>query len=218
MRDAFAVLFFVSIGMLLDPGGSSRKPALVLAALGVRAPRQAAGGGAHAAGDALPAADDADGGGARSARSASSRSSSPRLRRDLGIIPASAINIVVAVSIISITMNPVTSRLVDRLERWIAAADAGCGGRCCPVTRTSARPGPPRRWIRRDRAVVIGHGPTGRTVTRLLRENGISPTVVELNMDTVRTMRQEGCRLLYGDAPLHSADAHLGGPAPRPAR
>ena len=51
-----------------------------------------------------------------------------------------------------------------------------------------------------SRAIVIGYGPTGRTVTRLLRENGISPTVVELNIDTVRELRQQGISAVYGDA------------------
>ena len=50
------------------------------------------------------------------------------------------------------------------------------------------------------RAVVIGHGPTGRTVVRLLRDNGIDPTVVELNMDTVRALRPDGIDAVYGDA------------------
>jgi CPA2 family monovalent cation:H+ antiporter-2 len=50
------------------------------------------------------------------------------------------------------------------------------------------------------RAIVIGYGPTGRTVTRLLRENGIAPTIVELNIDTVRSLRQDGISAVYGDA------------------
>jgi CPA2 family monovalent cation:H+ antiporter-2 len=50
------------------------------------------------------------------------------------------------------------------------------------------------------RAVVIGSGPTGRTVVRLLKENRIEPTVIELNMDTVRALRQEGVNAVYGDA------------------
>jgi CPA2 family monovalent cation:H+ antiporter-2 len=37
-------------------------------------------------------------------------------------------------------------------------------------------------------------------VSRLLRENQIQPTVIELNMDTVRTLRQEGVSAVYGDA------------------
>ena len=49
-------------------------------------------------------------------------------------------------------------------------------------------------------AIVVGFGPTGRTVTRLLQENRIAPTVIELNIDTVRTLRQEGISAVYGDA------------------
>ena len=48
--------------------------------------------------------------------------------------------------------------------------------------------------------MVIGSGPTGRTLTRLLRDNGILPTVVELNIDTVRRLREEGVAAVYGDA------------------
>ena len=50
------------------------------------------------------------------------------------------------------------------------------------------------------RAVVIGYGPTGRTVVRLLRENQIAPTVVELNMESVSALQQEGLGAVYGDA------------------
>ena len=50
------------------------------------------------------------------------------------------------------------------------------------------------------RAVVVGYGPVGQTVTRLLRDNGIEPTVIELNRDTVRRLREEGITAVYGDA------------------
>ena len=47
---------------------------------------------------------------------------------------------------------------------------------------------------------MIGFGPTGRTVVRLLRDNGIAPTVIDLNMDAVRALRQDGIDAIYGDA------------------
>jgi CPA2 family monovalent cation:H+ antiporter-2 len=50
------------------------------------------------------------------------------------------------------------------------------------------------------RAVLIGFGPTGKTVARLLKESGIDPTVVELNIETVRAVREAGCDAVYGDA------------------
>ena len=52
----------------------------------------------------------------------------------------------------------------------------------------------------RHRAIVVGYGPTGRTLTRLLRDNGIDATIIELNIDTVRRLRDEGIGAVYGDA------------------
>jgi CPA2 family monovalent cation:H+ antiporter-2 len=40
-------------------------------------------------------------------------------------------------------------------------------------------------------------------VTRLLRDNSIEATVVELNMETVRDLRQRGVAAVYGDARQH---------------
>ena len=52
----------------------------------------------------------------------------------------------------------------------------------------------------RYRAVVVGYGPVGRTVCRLLRENGVEPTVIEMNLGTVEKLRVEGVAAVYGDA------------------
>jgi CPA2 family monovalent cation:H+ antiporter-2 len=46
----------------------------------------------------------------------------------------------------------------------------------------------------------VGYGPVGRTLTRLLRENEIEPTVVEMNLETVQQLRGEGMPAVYGDA------------------
>ena len=105
------------------------------------------------------------------------------LGRDLGIVPAEAVDIVVATAIISITLNPLAFRTIEPIDRWLARQrpargrghDEAAGGRRVLD-----------RSIPMSRAIVVGYGPTGRTVTRLLRENGISPTVVDLNMDVVR--------------------------------
>ena len=41
--------------------------------------------------------------------------------------------------------------------------------------------------------IVIGYGPVGRTLTRLLRENKLNPTVIDLNYDSVQS--SEGGRV-----------------------
>jgi CPA2 family monovalent cation:H+ antiporter-2 len=47
---------------------------------------------------------------------------------------------------------------------------------------------------------VVGYGPVGRTLSRLLRENGFEPVVVEMNADTVRQLVASGTEAVYGDA------------------
>jgi CPA2 family monovalent cation:H+ antiporter-2 len=114
--------------------------------------------------------------------------------RTLGVVPPEALDVVVVTAIISITLNPLAFKSIEPLTRRLGrlrmfrgepdASDLGAS--------SSLDPG--------GRAIVIGHGPTGRTVTRLLRENGISPTVVELNIDVVRQLREQGVSAVYGDA------------------
>ncbi len=204
MRDAFAVLFFVSVGMLLDPGALMQSPLLVLGALGVvlvgkplvallfvwlmRYPF----GAALTSGIAL-------------AQIGEFSFILASVGRSLGVLPAEATNVLVATAITSIVLNPVAYRTIKPIERWIAARPrlrdllnrlpppaAADGDVDTPrVDRTSTK-------VRR--AVVIGYGPTGRTVVRLLRDNGIVPTVVELNMDAIRVLKQEGVDAVYGDA------------------
>jgi CPA2 family monovalent cation:H+ antiporter-2 len=48
--------------------------------------------------------------------------------------------------------------------------------------------------------VVVGYGPIGQTVSRLLLDGGIEPVIVETNLETVHRARREGRRVIYGDA------------------
>jgi CPA2 family monovalent cation:H+ antiporter-2 len=201
MRDAFAVLFFVSVGMLLDPVALLESPVLVIGALAVvivgkplvalvlvwamRYPFRTALTVAIAL-----------------AQIGEFSFILATIGRDLGILTASATNALVATSIVSIVLNPVAYRTIRPIERWI-------GERPRLWTLLNRAPSIPsdldaarteRTTDPIHRAVVIGFGPTGRTVVRLLRDNGIAPTVIELNMDAVRALRQEGIDAIYGDA------------------
>jgi CPA2 family monovalent cation:H+ antiporter-2 len=59
------------------------------------------------------------------------------------------------------------------------------------------------------RVVVIGYGPVGQTLSRILRDNNIQVIVVETNLTTVQALRAQGQLAVYGDATnrqiLHSA-------------
>ena len=200
MRDAFAVLFFVSVGMLLDPAYLTESPGLIAATLAVVLvgkpgvaliivrllgyPFRVA----LAVAIAL----------AQIGEFSFILSS---VGRDLGILTSAAANTLVPVSIVSIVLNPLLYRAVAPIEGWVSAR-----GRLSkllnPALVDDAAIAPARAASvpARHRAVVVGYGPSGRTVTRLLRENGIAPTVIELNMDTVRALRQDEVSAIYGDA------------------
>jgi CPA2 family monovalent cation:H+ antiporter-2 len=117
------------------------------------------------------------------------------LARDLGLVPRQAMDAVVAVAIASITLNPLTFKAIDPIDRWRAgrrAQRAGFGEDGDVRTSSSLDP--------EGRALVVGYGPTGRTVSRLLRENAILPTIVDLNLDAVHEVRNAGGSAIYGDA------------------
>jgi CPA2 family monovalent cation:H+ antiporter-2 len=199
MRDAFAVLFFVSVGMLLDPGYLTESPGLIAATLAVVLVGKPVValiivrllGYPFRVALAIAIA---------LAQIGEFSFILSSVGRDLGILTSAAANTLVPVSIVSIVLNPLLYRAVAPLERWVSAR-----GRLSkllnPALVDDAAIAPaPASVPARHRAVVVGYGPSGRTVTRLLRENGIAPTVIELNMDTVRALRQDGVSAIYGDA------------------
>jgi len=201
MRDAFAVLFFVSVGMLLDPGSLVEAPGLVIGAVAVvllgkplvallivwamRYPFKVALTVAIAL-----------------AQIGEFSFILSTIGRELGILTAAATNTLVATSIISIVLNPLLYRAIEPAERWIASRPrlSELLNRAAPTSIDVAASRTVRTAAPSHRAVVVGYGPTGRTVIRLLRENGIEPTVVELNMEAVRELGQGGVEAIYGDA------------------
>ena len=52
--------------------------------------------------------------------------------------------------------------------------------------------------------MIIGYGPVGRTVARLLREQGIESSIVEMNLETAQQLREAGLEAFYGDATLQT--------------
>jgi CPA2 family monovalent cation:H+ antiporter-2 len=122
------------------------------------------------------------------------------LGQELGILSRDAGSALVAASIGSISLNPLLLRLVPRLDALLPqrALDDAPG----TALRESQAPPPVGRLSDPDRhrAVVVGYGPVGKTLCRLLAESGIEPVVIELNIETVRNLRASGTQAVYGDA------------------
>ena len=190
MRDAFAVLFFVSVGMLLDPAHLLREPGVILVTLViiVLGKPLAALLIVKLVGYPLEV-------GLKVAVALAQIGEFSfivaTLANGLGLLTLDATNTLIAAAIVSITINPLLFAAIGPFERWRAAR--GRTARAVPPPTTP-------RAAREARAVIVGYGPTGRALARLLRENNITPTIIEMNIDTVHALHVEGVDAIYGDA------------------
>lgn len=184
MRDAFAVLFFVSVGMLFDPRSLVESPLpvlLVLLAVVMVKPLVAMltvrllG---EPMDSALPI-------GAAFSQIGEFSFILGTVSLGLGLIDATGWNALVAASIISIALNPY-------VYRWARRRAAVRGG---------AFPLPDKEPVGIDpeHCILVGYGPVGRIVHQLLSERGWSITVIDLNLNTVRALKAEGMEAIYGD-------------------
>lgn len=184
MRDAFAVLFFVSVGMLFDPRSLLQAPqyvAVVLAVVLVGKPL-AAMATARLLGVPLATAVPV---GAALSQVGEFSFILGSAARGLGLLSTAGWNALVGASIISIALNPSIYRWARRLS--------SSAPRLLP-----ARPGN-RPRVDPNHCILVGYGPVGRIVHRLLTERGTSVTVIDLNLDTVRKMKAAGLTAIYGD-------------------
>ena len=191
MRDAFAVMFFLSIGLLFDPAAALSHPSLLLITLAIvliAKPLAAIGiigllgyGPKVAAGVALALTQI----GEFSFLLAT-------LGRQVGALPEDAFHPLVATAIVSILINPLLYRTAGPLSARLRPFIHDRVGRDRQPATTQDNPGP--------RAVVAGYGPTGQMVFRILQGYDIEPTVIEMNIETYRRLRDEGIPAVYGDA------------------
>ncbi|QEL20834.1 cation:proton antiporter [Limnoglobus roseus] len=199
MRDAFAVLFFVSAGMLFNPALIVQSPLLVLSALAVVLVGTPLVTLAVVLLRGYPVAT-AVGLALSLTQIGEFSFILAAMGKELKLLPDEATQTIVAVALVTISLNPLIYRLADsitawagrkpHLWRWLAAGP-----------KQDLPDGPkPSAVDPEHRAVVVGYGPVGRTVSRLLRENEIEPTVIEMNIETVRTLRSQNVPAVYGDA------------------
>lgn len=184
MRDAFAVLFFVSVGMLFDPRSLIQAPlviGVVLAVVVIGKPL-AALLTVRALGTPLAIAVPV---GAAFSQVGEFSFILGTVARELGLINERGWNALVAASIISIALNPSVYRWARRLSSKTPNLMSGSAG--------------PQGEIDPERCILIGYGPVGQIVHRLLLDRGAHVAVVDLNLDTVRRLQAEGHKALYAD-------------------
>ncbi|WZO99933.1 cation:proton antiporter [Isosphaeraceae bacterium EP7] len=204
MRDAFAVLFFVSVGIMFRPAYILEAPGTVAVTLAIVLLAKPAIAAAfmllmrYPLSVAVPVA-------LATAQIGEFSFILASAAQGLGVLGESVESLLVVCSIASISVNPPLYRNAGRIERFLGRHITLPGPRDTPthVDETNSRTD--RRRTRRGhrprhRAVIVGHGPVGRTLLRLLSANRFDPVVIELNHLTVRRLNSEGTSAIYGDA------------------
>lgn len=212
LRDAFAVLFFVSVGMLFSPAIMIEAPLALLATVAI-----------IIVGKSLVAfavvrlfGQSTNTGLMISASLAQIGEFSfilASLGLTLGVLPNEARDLIIAGAIISILLNPLLFALLDRYYAWQENANARTDD-ARPETKdeeaeakkeaTPTREPIPATTLT-NHVVLIGHGRVGRFVSKSLLERGIPVYIIEDDAEDAADLNAHGVQALHGNA----ADPHV---------
>ncbi|MDR3243463.1 MAG: cation:proton antiporter [Elusimicrobiota bacterium] len=205
LRDTFAVLFFLSVGMLLDPKFLIQYPYLIIACLAIvfiakpftallvvtllgystRTALTVAAGLSQVGEFSFILAQEA---------------------KRLGLAGDTVYNAMVICAIVSITLNPSLFRQVPNVEKFLRKKEKiwkilnyisdkkGNLGNQKLIEAISPI------HSEGETAIVIGYGPTGKNVTKALIEHNIKPIIIDMNIDTVNSLNKESIAAVYGDS------------------
>ncbi|HWH17695.1 MAG TPA: YbaL family putative K(+) efflux transporter [Allosphingosinicella sp.] len=189
LRDAFAVLFFVSVGMLFDPSVVVEQPGPLLAtvAIIVFGKSIAAFGIVRAFGHETSTALTVS---ASLAQIGEFSFILAGLGAGLGLLPQEGRDLILAGAILSILLNPfVFTAVAGRARRQLAEK-----------AEAAAQLEERREERREDHVILIGYGRVGKRIARGLRESGRGFVVIEDQADVVRRARTDGMNVVPGNA------------------
>jgi CPA2 family monovalent cation:H+ antiporter-2 len=199
LRDTFSVLFFVSVGMLVDPAWiiANPVPVLLVSATVIGVKWVATYGVVLILGYPSRL-------GATLAAANSQIGEFTFVLVALGVslrlVPPDVLQVVVAAALVSITLNPFVFGAVDTMVRWLdripfltrlrtrSGVDVGALDRAHPEERL------------RNHAIVCGHGRVGRLVTSALERRGFGYLVITDDRHETARLRERGTPTLFGDA------------------
>ena len=210
LRDAFAVLFFVSVGMLFDPSVLIDRPLQVLAVVLVIVVGKSIAACVLVLAFRYPL---------NTALTVSASLAQigefsfilVGLGVSLKLMPAEGQSLILAGALISIATNPLWFSLIAPLQKWLHAHSSfarGLEARDDPLaelpTTTEAR------YLSRQ-VVLVGYGRVGRRIAAALTAHHIPFVVAEQNRELVEKLRAEGVAAVWGDAsePSVLIQAHI---------
>ncbi|HZH06817.1 MAG TPA: YbaL family putative K(+) efflux transporter [Lautropia sp.] len=210
LRDAFSVLFFISVGMLFDPSVVLEQPThlLIVVMIIIFGKSLAAFFLVLAFRYPLNTALTVS---ASLAQIGEFSFILAGLGVVLKVLPAEGHSLVLAGALVSIALNPLMFKALGPIETWIRSHPR--------ITRALERQGDPLAELPVSVAphhvthhvVVVGYGRVGRRIVEALAEKGYGFVVAEQNREVVERLRQRGDHAVAGDAsdPAVLIQAHV---------
>jgi len=210
LRDAFAVLFFVSVGMLFEPTIVTQQPLKLLAVVAIIVFGKSLAAFVlvvllrYPAKTALMVS-------ASLAQIGEFSFILAALGLSLKLMPIEGQSLILAGAIISIALNPVVFRLSKPLERWM-----GKDGSIMSKFERTADPlaelpmSVPHEHLD-GQVVLVGYGRVGRRIAEVLAKHSIPFVVAEQNREIVDQLRKDGIHAVAGNAgePAVLIQAHI---------
>jgi len=210
LRDAFAVLFFVSVGMLFDPAMLMNEPLRVLVVVAIIIVGKTVAAFflvlafRYPLNTALTVS-------ASLAQIGEFSFILAGLGVNLGILSEQGQSLILAGALISIALNPLVFKAIEPAQVWIRSRSK--------LARTLERPDDPLAELPMTvdqnqltaQVVLVGYGSVGRRIGEMLRERGVPFVVAEQNREIVQKLRDSGIPAVSGDAadPASLIQAHI---------
>ncbi len=199
LRDAFSVLFFVSVGMLLDPMVLLDEPLKVLAVVAVIMIGKTLAAVALVLAFRYPL-NSALIVGASLAQIGEFSFILAGLGLSLGLMTPLGQSLILAGALISIALNSLLFSALEPLTAWVRARSA-------LARRLESRDDPLAELptstdvsLLKGQVVLVGHGRVGSRIARLLAERGIPFVVADQNREVVEGLRARDIPAVSGDA------------------
>jgi CPA2 family monovalent cation:H+ antiporter-2 len=210
LRDAFSVLFFVSVGMLFDPAMLVREPLRVLVVLAIIVVGKTLAAFLLVLGFRYPL---------NTALTVSASLAQigefsfilARLGVELDLMPAEGQSLVLAGALISIALNPVLFNAIEPVQTWIRSRSRIARSMELPDDPLGQLPASVDVSRLTGHVLLVGYGRVGRRIGEALMERGVPIVVAEENREIVQELRDRGIPAVSGDAsePAVLIQAHV---------
>ena len=210
LRDAFAVLFFVGVGMLFDPTVIWTEPLHLLAVVLIIMIGKSIAAFVlvlllrYTLTTALTVS-------ASLAQIGELSFILVGLGISLGMLPQEGQSLVLSGAIISIALNPLMFKMVEPLKQWLLDNSAWARNMEHRAVPFSQLPETTETAYLAGQVVLVGFGALGKNMSQTLREKAIPFVVIDQHRDVVESLREEGLAAVAGDAaePAVLIQAHI---------